>query len=144
MKPHLHRSDLRAIPGDITQPRLGLGQSIKAGGLIHAAADVRHYAPPADSLRTNRDGTAHVLSLAWDLGVPLHHISTISVSGEYLTASPQEERTFTERDYDIGQNWRDNVYVQSKFLAEGLVHQAIERGLHASIYRVGQIGRAHV
>lgn len=135
----LHRSDLRAIPGDITQPRLGLGQSIKAGGLIHAAADVRHYAPPADSLRTNRDGTAHVLSLAWDLGVPLHHISTISVSGEYLTASPQEERTFTERDYDIGQNWRDNVYVQSKFLAEGLVHQAIERGLHASIYRVGHL-----
>lgn len=73
----------------------------------------------------------------------LHHISTASVSGEYLPDLPESAVQFDEDDLDIGQNWQDNVYVKSKFLAEQQIQQAVRSGLDARVYRVGRlVGRA--
>ena len=46
---------------------------------------------------------------------------------------------FTEADYDIGQNWEDNIYVKSKFFAENLVKEEIEKGMQAKIFRLGRL-----
>ncbi len=33
---------------------------------------------------------------------------------------------FTEDDFYIGQNWEDNIYIRSKFLAEACIYRAME------------------
>ena len=59
--------------------------------------------------------------------------------GEYLTEAPDGRRIFTENDRDIGQNWRENSYVQGKFLSEHLVFEAAKLGLPAKIFRIGRL-----
>ena len=50
---------------------------------------------------------------------------------------------FSEDDFDIGQNWQENIYVKGKFLAEQKVRKEIEAGLDAKIFRVGRlVGRS--
>ena len=94
-------------------------------------------------LAVNLGGTKEMIAFAQKAGARLHHISTASVSGEYLLDLPESAAQFDENDLDIGQNWQDNGYVKSKFLAEQQVRQAVQNGLDARIYRVGRlVGRA--
>ena len=46
---------------------------------------------------------------------------------------------FTEKDYYVGQKIADNEYRRSKFEAEGLVLEAVEKGLNARVFRVGTL-----
>ncbi len=137
-----HLAQIVLLCGDITQPDLGLNindiAAVKA--IYHTAADVRHFAADNNSFLVNQQGTAHVLKCAMALSVPLHHMSTLSVCGEYRFVAPSEHTEFTEDDYDIGQNWQDNVYIRNKFQAEQLVYTAIRQGLPAKIYRLGRLG----
>ena len=139
------RDRLEVLPGDITLPQLGMEQASyqqlcsRIGRIFHSAADVRHYAADTQNyLRTNVDGTANMLSLAQSAGAAFYHISTCSVSGMRLTDSDRAV-DYTENDYDIGQDWASNIYVRSKFLAEGLVRQAAQSGLSAKIFRLGRL-----
>lgn len=137
------------VKGDLGQPQLGLDGDAyqelvrQAGEIFHAAADVRHYAADTQGyLRTNVEGTRQMLALAEEAGAPFYYMSTCSIGGEELK---EQGRTavFTERDYDIGQRWEDNIYVKSKFLAEGLVMDALKKGLTGKIFRLGRlVGRA--
>jgi amino acid adenylation domain-containing protein/thioester reductase-like protein len=144
-----NRKAFSVVGGDLTEERLGLPEEEyeKLAGqlseIYHAAADVRHYAADGEGfLRTNVDGTRHLLELAEKAGAAFYHMSTCSVSGEQLK-NGGGSAVFTEEDYDIGQIWEDNIYVKSKFLAEGLVRRAAEKGLHAQIFRLGRlVGRA--
>ena len=136
---------VQVIRGDITQPMLGMQQddyqqlADRVGQIYHGAADVRHYAADAqDYLKTNVDGTVHMLELAQSAGAAFYHISTCSVSGERLHGS-DDPADFTEKDFDIGQDWESNIYVRSKFLAETAVRQAAEAGLHTKIFRLGRL-----
>ena len=70
-----------------------------------------------------------MIAFAQKAGARLHHISTASVSGEYLLDLPESAAQFDENDLDIGQNWQDNGYVKSKFLAEQQVRQAVQLSL---------------
>ncbi|WP_249317266.1 non-ribosomal peptide synthetase [Gehongia tenuis] len=139
-----HERDVEVLAGDISLA--GLGLSADPGpiaGVLHAAADVRHYGDKAASLRTNREGTAHVIAFAEERQAPLYHISTVSVSGEHLLRDPGREVVYTEDDFEIGQNWRENIYVRGKFMAEQLVREAMDRGLRGKIFRVGHlVGRS--
>ena len=74
----------------------------------------------------------------------LHHMSSVSISGEYLPEAPEKRLEFTEEDLYIGQNCLDNIYVKSKILAEARVYEAMEReGLKAQVYRLGRlVGRS--
>ena len=76
--------------------------------------------------------------LAQSAGAAFYHISTCSVSGERLHGS-DNSADFTEKDFDIGQDWESNIYVRSKFLAETAVRQAAEAGLHTKIFRLGRL-----
>ena len=141
---------IEILRADITLPNLGMAQAdyvslaARVEEVYHSAADVRHYAAEEkELLAVNLGGTKEMIAFAQKAGARLHHISTASVSGEYLLDLPESAAQFDEDDLDIGQNWQDNGYVKSKFLAEQQVRQAVQNGLDARIYRVGRlVGRA--
>ncbi len=144
-----HFRHITAVSGDVQLHTLGIDCEYHAkvlsrvGCIVHSAADVRHYAQDDGHYKTNYDGTRNVIELAKAWGLRLYHISTISVSGDYLVNNPNQSAQFSETSRDIGQNWCDNIYVRTKFMAENLVFDAIESGLDAKIFRVGRlVGRS--
>ncbi|MGM9568088.1 MAG: amino acid adenylation domain-containing protein [Clostridia bacterium] len=143
------RSRIEAVPGDMTQERFGFSEETaerlcgRISFVVHAAADVRHYAYDDGPEKTNIAGTAQAISLAKRAGAKLIHISTVSLCGEYLPDAPEMTRDFSEGDFEIGQNWRDSVYLRGKYGAEKLVYQGMEEGLSAVILRIGRlVGRS--
>ena len=140
---------IEVLHADISRPGLGLSPkeyqalSGKLTAIWNCAADVRHYASDADVLlATNLSGTEEIIKLARASGAPLYHMSTTSVSGNRLVGR-SDAAIFTEDDFDIGQNWQDNLYVRSKFLAEEAVFEAIRSGLTARVFRLGRlVGRS--
>lgn len=70
--------------------------------------------------------------------IPFHYISTLSVSGFGLVKS--KKSIYTEKNFYVGQEYEDNVYVKSKFEAEKLILNAVSQNkLTATIYRMGNI-----
>ena len=111
--------------------------------VIHAAADVRHYAAGDGAFRTNRDGTRHAVGFSVAAGARLVYISTVSLGSEFIREYPELTRNFSEDDFDIGQNWSDNVYLKGKFEGERIVRQAAGGGHPVMILRVGRlVGRS--
>jgi nucleoside-diphosphate-sugar epimerase len=113
-----HRENVRAIRGDITEPRCGisdLDRELLAGRVkrvLHCAGSISFQDKNATQL-ANVAGTFHVLELmdildAWHV----LHVSTAYVVGDapYLA----------ERSVSIGQRLR-NPYEESKFVAEKMV-----------------------
>ena len=137
---------IHVVKGDISSDRLGLDKGEYAlltqriSSVFHAAADVRHFGVWEQSYRTNTLGTQHIIDFCMEANAELHHISTMSVNGYVLTPM-QGVRVehFTEDMLYIGQRYRENVYVHSKYLAERAVLDAMKQGLRASIYRVGNL-----
>ena len=140
---------VEVLQADISKPGLGLSPldyqalSGKISGIWNCAADVRHYAADSDRLmRANLDGTRELIKLARAANAPLYHMSTTSVAGNRLEGSGAPA-VFTEEDFHIGQNWQQNLYVRSKFLAEHAVFQAVQDGLTARVFRLGRlVGRS--
>jgi amino acid adenylation domain-containing protein/thioester reductase-like protein/non-ribosomal peptide synthase protein (TIGR01720 family) len=135
------------INGDITWENLGITESeYRQLGLIidiviHTAALVKHFGNYSDFEKVNILGTAEIVKFSLLFQKRLFYISSIGVSGD-----GQEQKIknliFTENDLYIRQNYSDNVYFKSKFLAENLVRNAIDKGLKGTIFRVGNlIGR---
>ena len=65
----------------------------------------------------------------------LIHLSSISVSGNYLVKQNNRNINFSENDLYIGQHYTDNVYVHSKFEAEKVIIEYMKKGLNAQILR---------
>jgi amino acid adenylation domain-containing protein len=129
------------VHGDITQDDLGLSPSHLAAVrdiqvVVHAAADVRLVASPAELTRTNTTAVRRLLD--WldreTDGARLHHISTLAVAG-YLDGPG---RPFSEADLDVGQRFH-NSYERSKFEAEQVIRSWASAGRHAVIHRSGHI-----
>ncbi len=117
--------NVKAIPGDITEPRCGISavdRKLLAGRVkrvVHCAASINFRDKNVTQL-TNVAGTLHVLDLT-DILDARHvlHVSTAYVVGDapYLG----------EKELSIGQRWR-NPYEESKFVAERMVRAwALER-----------------
>lgn len=140
--------DNRIIPvfGDITKENLNfdnlLLKEIKDNvtDIIHCAADVTFFCPLERSRDINYFGTCNVINLAKDTNARLHHISTMTVSGDILTRQTKEYPEFKENDLYIGQLYKENVYTHSKYLAEKEIVKAIRNNeLNASIYRIANL-----
>lgn len=140
--------DNRIIPvfGDITKENLNfdnlLLKEIKDNvtDIIHCAADVTFFCPWERSRDINYLGTCNVMKLAKDANARLHHISTMTVSGDILTRQTKEYPEFKENDLYIGQLYKENVYTHSKYLAEKEIVKAIRNNeLNASIYRIANL-----
>ncbi|WP_445012673.1 thioester reductase domain-containing protein [Bacillus pseudomycoides] len=130
------------VNGDLTEKRLGLNEDIyvtlhkNIKTVIHAAALTKHFGDYADFERANVKALKEILTFVGN-DKKLHYVSTTSVSGQF--ALGEEEKVFKENDFYIKQNYEDNVYVKSKFLAEHEIFKAISKGVNANIYRVGNL-----
>ncbi len=131
-----------AINGDITQKDLGLGEELynklskEIGEVYNSAANVSFFCPWEESEKINYYGTVNLVDFALKANAKLHHISTISVSGDILTTQRVNHPSFSENTLYIGQRYKENVYVYSKYLAEKYIIDNIRKHkLSANIYR---------
>lgn len=109
---------------------------------IHSAALVKHYGDYNLFHQTNVVSTEKIIDFCIEGHSVLEYISTISVSGYGLVNTP--DTIFTENNLYIGQNYKENVYVHSKFEAEYLIIEACKNtNLIASIYRVGNLSNRY-
>jgi amino acid adenylation domain-containing protein/thioester reductase-like protein len=138
----LDASRLKIFASDIGIDGLGLdGDALEliknTDTVIHVAADVRHFGDYKHFRNINVLGTKRVLSLA-ETGKAkrFHHVSTLSVAGDFVPGFSKV--VFKETDYDRGQEL-GNVYAKSKFEAEGVVREAMARGVKCTIYRIGNL-----
>jgi len=133
------------IKGDITLTNLGLSSSMyqylidNIKEIYHCAANVNHYGNDQQILTTNLEGTKNIIELAKRSKSSLHYISTTGVLADEVRENRTTQGYFDENCFDIGQNWMDNIYTKSKFLAEEEVYQAIDNGLSGHVYRVGHL-----
>ncbi len=134
------------LQGDITEKNLGLTENEyklicnHISDIIHCAATVSLFGDWETSKKINYTGTCNVIELAEKASAKLHHISTISVSGDMIVQQENPHCVFSENDLFIGQSYTENVYVHSKYLAEQAVISAIRNAkINASIYRIGHI-----
>lgn len=131
----------RIVPvvGDLALPRFGLDEAnfrqlaSDIDVIYHAGAQV-HYLHPYETLKaTNVDGTVEVLRLACTERVkPVHYLSSLAVTAG-ASSHVFEDAELEECSSPLG-------YVQSKWVAEGIIKLARARGLPVAIYRPGRIG----
>jgi thioester reductase-like protein len=117
---------IKVLPGDIAEPRLGLGEAEydelrrSVQRVFHLAAVYDLAVPPAIAYRANVEGTRNVLALCADAGALERHayVSTAYVAGR---------RTGTVREDELakGQGFK-NHYESTKFQAEVEVRESME------------------
>lgn len=130
------------LNGDITKEFLGLGKVYdklkeNVNLIIHSAASVSYFCSWEKAKNINYIGTCNIIKFAEQSKARLHHISTMSVSGDILTEQTVPYPKFCEKNLYIGQLYKDNVYAYSKYLAEKEIIKAIrDEKIAASIYRL--------
>ncbi len=133
------------LEGDIEISHFGLSQDLydqlidTVAAVFHTAANVRHFGMFEDFYKTNVQGTKEVIVFCKEGNAVLHHVSTISVSGDGVVKQDHNKPQFTESSLYIGQNYKSNIYIHTKYLAEKEIIDALEHGLKACIYRVGNL-----
>lgn len=132
------------LEGDLANADLGLGAeerkfvSSKISSIIHAGADVKHFGSMDDFHATNVIGTQNLLKLVYDRPtVPFHFISTIGIPEDMASSGYWE--TVSQNFQEFYSLKLENVYTNSKLLAEKCVVEAISAGLPCSIYRAGNL-----
>lgn len=135
------------LVGDIEHPRLGLSDeeyerlAAEVDTIVHCAADIRYVKPYSVMKLPNVIGTANILRFAY-AGRPktLQYISTAGVFGATATLLGVERVT---ESFDINTSAPiigiENGYTKSKWVAERLVQNALDRGLRTAIHRLGFI-----
>ncbi|HBP65515.1 MAG TPA: non-ribosomal peptide synthetase [Desulfosporosinus sp.] len=134
-------SRIVVVHGDISSKHFGLTDNVyndlakKVQTVIHSGALVKHYGNYSEFKKINVQGTREVIDFCIKFNKKLNHISTISISGDFEVDLSKVNTIFSEEDFYIGQNYKTNVYVRSKFAAENQVFMA--KGLTFAIFRVG-------
>ena len=137
-----YRKYIIAVPGDLTQPLLGLdvesfldlADDIDA--VYHNGALLNFVYPYEFLKSTNVGGTVETLRLAC-AGKPkyYHYISSYSV---YDTPDHAGKRVYENDELKKSKGF-SLAYSETKWVSEKIVHIAEERGLRAAIYRPGDI-----
>ena len=129
-----------ALPGDLSQPGLGLTQTEWAALrqhvdlIINSGAYVHHSSPFSRLRSANVEGVKTLLELSAESGAPFKQISTLAVFN--LSSA----RTISDT-LDIGQEKHPpgRGYSASKWVADQLVLDAARQGLDCQIIRLGRI-----
>jgi thioester reductase-like protein len=125
--PSPYRELVRAVPGDVTRPGLGLPAAERTaiaedvGAVLHCAASIAFDLPLDEAREINVEGTREVVGFARECKLlgrleRFLHVSTAYVSGRY-------SGTFRERQLVAGQDFR-NTYERTKWEAEHVVRAA--------------------
>ncbi len=138
---------IEIVVGDIRYKNLGLSDELldKLGNtidtLIHCAAIVKHIGKYDEFKKVNLEGTKNIANFCMKYGICLNHISTTSVSCDFMPLSQTSDIVnFSEENFFIGQNYQENYYIKSKLLAEDYLIQNMRQGLlKANIFRIGNL-----
>lgn len=135
------RGRIVPLAGDLGKVRLGLSLesfdrlAATVDVIYHAGAQVHYLHPYATLKAPNVQGAVEILRLACQQRAkPVHYISSIAVAGAMSADSHVRE------DADLGACSSSMGYTQSKWVSEGIMRLARERGLPVAIYRPGRIG----
>ncbi|MFJ9691217.1 amino acid adenylation domain-containing protein [Kitasatospora sp. NPDC101183] len=137
--------DPRVVPlvGDLTAPRLGLSEGTYAwlaehlDAVHHLGGQVNFLYPYRQLSSANVAGTREVVCLAGhSRGVPVHYLSTLAVIAGFGAAGVPEvsERTPLAYPERLGVG-----YVESKWVAEQLLHEAAAAGLPVTVLRTNDV-----
>ena len=130
---------MKVFDADITSE--GLSDLLKdepIDTIINCAAIVKHFAKDDIIERINVGGVKTLLDLAMARKARLVHVSTLSVAGEDVDNAIGDAFRLKENALEFGQDI-SNKYVHSKYMAEKAIMEAIDRGLDAKIFRVGNL-----
>ncbi|MFG2822195.1 amino acid adenylation domain-containing protein [Kitasatospora sp. NPDC048365] len=140
----LHASD-RVVPlvGDLAEPLLGLPRAVfedLAGRLdtVHHLGGQVNFLYPYRQLRAaNVGGTREIVRLAGhSRGIPVHYLSSMAVLAGHGAAGERHVDETTPLGHpdllSVG-------YVESKWVAEALLHNAARAGLPVAIHRVNDV-----
>ncbi|WP_405461334.1 amino acid adenylation domain-containing protein [Streptomyces sp. NBC_00101] len=141
---HPRYADLvRPVPGDLAAPGLGLSPEDRTalvrrlGLVVHNGAHVNFAAPYQDLRAANVAGTEELLRLLAESASPaMHYVST---TGVYAPPAGPDTAPLTETSPTGPAAGLPDGYAQSKWVAEGLVGLARERGLPVTVHRPGRI-----
>ncbi|MFC9439269.1 amino acid adenylation domain-containing protein [Nocardia sp. NPDC057030] len=132
-----------AVAGDLARPRLGLTPeryrhlADTVDAIVHNGARVHHFEPYSRLRPANVGGTERILRLATTgTPKPVHFVSSIDTAFAVDGNPP----ILTEDRRVAATSLPHNGYVASKWVAEGLIHAAAERGIPVTVYRPGRIG----
>ena len=140
---YINKNRIEVVDGNITEKNFGLSENElerlnnKFLTIIHTAADVKHYGKYDEFEKININATKNIADYAFENKKRLIHISSISVSGNYLVRQDNRDVEFSENDLYIGQHYKENVYVNSKIIAESMILSYMKKGLIAQIHRLG-------
>lgn len=132
---------VRAIPGDLTDPTLGLSPDRysdiagRVSRIIHLGALVNLTASRSQLERVNVAGTANLLEFAArGRKCEFYHGSTTAVLGSAALAGNDQNLGFAHQNFRAP----ETEYARSKYVAEQLVARTrAERGVNAVIMRIG-------
>jgi thioester reductase-like protein len=133
---------IQPIIGDLALPAFGLGVeqyealAEQIDTIYHNGAQLNLIQPYAALKPTNVSAVEEILRMAGKTRIKrVHYISTIAV---FLTTDMSHHESVSEMDIPDPAGLRGG-YTKSKWVAEQLVRQAIERGIPCTIYRPGVI-----
>jgi amino acid adenylation domain-containing protein/thioester reductase-like protein len=130
------------VPGDLGAARLGLSdddytRAVETVDVVFHSGGQVNFIQPYGTLRpANVAGTVEVLRLA-ATGRPsaVHYVSTLGV----FLGSTYAGRRVDERDRPADPTGIHGGYNQSKWVADSLVRQAVDRGVPVTIHRPARI-----
>ncbi len=140
---HYASGRISVVPGDLARPLLGLTEAdfdrfARTVDVIHHPGGLVNFIYPYSHMRsTNVEGTREIIRMAGRYrNIPVHYVSTMAVISGFGTAGVRHVTEETPLDHpdrlSVG-------YVESKWVAEGLLLNAAKEGLPVAIYRAADI-----
>ena len=139
-----NKNRIIVIEGDLSKEKFGLSEKKyiylqnTIDCIINTASNTKHYGSLYTFKKANIDTVENLIAFAKPTRILLNHISTTTVSGNYLVKNDLSYK-YTENDLYIGQDYKSNVYIYSKFEAERLILEEEKNGLIANIFRLGNL-----
>ena len=141
---HFFDKRIIVLKGDFSEDLLGLSKEVYDSLLnniktvINTAATVKHIGDYNYFEKINVTSVKNLIAFCKKTSdIQLVHTSTLSIAGNNV--STDENKIFTEEDLYIKQDFNDNVYIKTKFIAEKLLNDAMQEGLNVTIFRLGNI-----
>ncbi|MER1999419.1 MAG: amino acid adenylation domain-containing protein, partial [Lysinibacillus sp.] len=137
-------SQIFVVKGDLTKKYLGLKEkefidlATHIDAIIHSAADVRHFGEREHFEKINVQGTQNIFELVEvNPKIVFHHISTVGVVEGLLV---EDKWRLLEGTTEMPNGLTlENVYNDTKMMAEKWVLDKVKEGKQVFVYRMGNL-----